>query len=577
MTSRARNRDTGILWRGSWATRLRIATGLILFVFAFFHFLNIGLGLFSPDLMHGFQDLRLAITRNVVGETILLLALLVHAGLALAKLAARRTLRMPVWEAVQIAFGVAIPLLMIEHIVHTGVAHRVFGVNDRMDYIMSLIWGTPDGAWQAVLLLIVWVHGCIGLHFWLRLKPWWQANAPWLAAAAALVPGFALAGFMVEGRRVRAEMADAQTRATLMEWFNWPSPEVFATLIRSASLAEYAFWAILALIAAIYVGRKLANRRRPVRIRYIDGPEIASARGPTLLEISQANGVPHTALCGGRGRCTTCRVIIEEGADVLHPPSEAEARSLAAANAPPNARLACQLRPTQPATVFRVFRPEGARHRAHASQGREQRLAILFLDMRGFTARTTGQLPYDVVFLLNRFFDAIVPSITGAGGTVDKYLGDGLLAVFEAPDARHSARAALRAATGVGAALDTFNRTLVAEGETPVKIGMGLHLGDLVLGEIGAAGHAPRTIIGDTVNTASRLEAATKALGVELLVSAPLLEAAGYAIREDALRSLELRGVSQAVSALPVERAAQLDTVLAPLSEPYDATGPVPA
>ncbi|SDD06543.1 adenylate/guanylate cyclase domain-containing protein [Ruegeria marina] len=567
MTARDRNRDAGILWRGNWATRTRIVTGLILFSFALFHFLNIGLGLFSPELMHGFQDLRQAITRSLAGEAILLAALLLHAGLALGKVATRRTLRMPAWEALQIGLGVAIPLLLIEHMVHTGVAHRVFGVNDRMDYIMSLIWGTPDGAWQALLLLIVWGHGCLGLHFWLRLKPWWRNASHWLAAGAALVPAFALAGFMVEGRRIRAEMADPETRAALFEWFNWPSPENFATLIRTATLADYVFWSILALVAAIYGGRKLVNRRRPVRIRYVDGPEITSARGPTLLEISQANGVPHTALCGGKGRCTTCRVVIEEGLDLLHPPSDMELASLRAVNAAPNTRLACQIRPSDPATVFRVFRPEGGRNRAHASQGQERQLAVLFLDMRGFTARTTGQLPYDVVFLLNRFFDAIVPSVTGAGGTVDKYLGDGFLAVFEARDADTSARAGIDAARSIGAALKLFNRTLAAEGAAPVRIGMGLHLGNLVLGEIGAGGHAPRTIIGDTVNAASRLEAETKALGVELLVSEAVLVAAGIETTGLDLQEFTLRGVPEPVRALPVSDAARLSLAATPAEQ----------
>lgn len=284
----------------------------------------------------------------------------------------------------------------------------------------------------------------------------------------------------------------------------------------------------------------------------------------TLLEMSRTNNVPHMALCGGRGRCTTCRAIIEEGAAKLPPPSPEEAASLAAVNAPPNARLACQLRPTDPATVLQVFRSDGRQTRAHQSLGQERRMAILFLDMRSFTARTTGQLPYDVVFLLNRFFDAIVPSITGAGGTVDKYLGDGLLAVFEQGNEVASAQAALDAAAGIGAALVTFNQTLKAEKAPPVAIGMGLHLGTLVMGEIGAADNAPRTIIGDTVNATSRLEGKTKELAVEALISDELLHAAGYATDHLELVILELRGVAHPMSALPLKQAAKLPELLTP-------------
>ena len=175
--------------------------------------------------------------------------------------------------------------------------------------------------------------------------------------------------------------------------------------------------------------------------------------------------------------------------------------------------------------------------------------------MRGFTARTAGQLPYDVVFLLNRFFDAVVPAVTASGGKIDKYLGDGFLALFETADTASSAQAGLDAAAGIGRALDAFNAGLQAEGAPPVGIGIGLHLGNVVLGEIGAAGHAPRTLIGDAVNAASRLEAQTKPMKVELLISAAVLEAAGLN-RPDDLVPLELRGVDGVIDALPVPKAA---------------------
>ncbi|MCE8508224.1 adenylate/guanylate cyclase domain-containing protein [Ruegeria pomeroyi] len=549
---------TSALWRGSRTTRLRIATGLILFAYAFFHFVNIGLGLISPVWMAAFQDARQVVTRSLPGSVLLYGALLIHAGLALTGLARRRSLRMRPAEAIQLGLGLLIPLQLIAHLVHTRYAHEVHGVNDEMSYLIILMWPNISIWQQSGLLLVVWVHGCIGLHFWLRLTSWWRALVPWMIGLAVLVPAFALAGLLTEGRRMFAIFTDDAQRPGYMEAFNWPDTETFVALFAVKDWGLALFWGLLALAAAIHLGRKLMRRRNAVRIRYVDGPEIVSERGLTLLQMSRSHGVPHTALCGGKGRCTTCRVVIEEGADLLHPPSEVELRSLRAVGAPPNTRLACQIRPTDPATVFRVFRPEGGRSRAHASQGQERQLAVLFLDMRGFTARTTGQLPYDVVFLLNRFFDAIVPSVIGAGGTVDKYLGDGFLAVFEARDAQTSARAGIEAARSIGAALEVFNRTLAAEGTPPVRIGMGLHLGNLVLGEIGAAGHAPRTIIGDTVNAASRLEAETKALGVELLISHAVLEAAGAETDGLDLREFTLRGVPQPVSALPVTAAAKL-------------------
>ncbi|UWQ42420.1 adenylate/guanylate cyclase domain-containing protein [Leisingera aquaemixtae] len=551
------------LWQGNWITRTRIITGLVLFTYAFFHFLNIGLGLLSPDWMEAFQDARQLITRSVLGGLILYTALILHAGLALWSLARRRTLRMRPAAALQMLLGFLIPLQLLSHLAYTRYSHEIYGVNDEMAYVIVLMWASPEAWQQSALLLAVWIHGCIGLHYWLRLTRWWRRLIPWMAGVAVLIPGFALAGFLTEGRRIHGLFVEGSQRPALMEDFNWPSREVFAELLLTDSRWFTAFLLLLGLAAAAHVLNRLLRRRRAVRIRYAFGPEIRAERGLTLLQMSQAGGVQHTSLCGGKGRCTTCRVVVEEGGDTLPPPAPPEARSLARVQAPANMRLACQIRPEAPLTVTRMFRPDGRKTRAHASQGSEQQLAVLFLDMRGFTARTAGQLPYDVVFLLNRFFDAIVPAVTRAGGTVDKYLGDGLLALFEAATPARSAEAALEAATAIGTALQDFNARLAADGEPQIRIGIGIHLGQLVLGEIGSAGHAPRTIIGGSVNTASRLEAKTKDLGIELLVSARVLQAAGYPLDRFPLQEFQLRGVSRPLAALAVEQAAALPRLLA--------------
>ncbi|MFW8594525.1 adenylate/guanylate cyclase domain-containing protein [Cribrihabitans neustonicus] len=559
------------LWRGDWITRTRIVTGLVLLTYAFFHFLNIGLGLLAPAWMEAFQDVRQWFSRSLAGSLILYASLILHPGLALWRLARRRSLRMPFGEGLQTVLGLLIPLQLLSHLAYTRYSHEFFGVNDEMPYIIVLMWDSPAVWKQSALLLAVWFHGCIGLHYWLRLTRWWRRLIPWMAGLAVFVPGFALAGLLTEGRRIHALFVEGSQRAALMEGFNWPARPVFDTLRAIERGWIEAFILLLALTAAAYLLRKLPGRRRRVRIRYVYGPEITGERGMTLLEMSRANSVPHASLCGGKGRCTTCRVVVEEGGGSLPPPAPPEARSLAAVKAPANVRLACQIRPTAPLTVARMFRPDGRKGRAHASQGSERQLAILFLDMRGFTARTAGHLPYDVVFLLNRFFDAVVPAITEAGGSVDKYLGDGLLALFEAPSPARSARAGLEAAAAIGAALERFNQALAEQGEPAVKIGIGLHLGELVLGEIGSLGHATRTIIGGTVNTASRLEAKTKELGLELLVSAPVLEAAGHPPGDLALQDIQLRGLSKPLPALPVRRAAALPQLLAREQPPSGA------
>ncbi|GGX54115.1 adenylate/guanylate cyclase domain-containing protein [Tateyamaria omphalii] len=557
------------IWRGSLATRIRIFSGLILMLYLTLHILNLATILISPTAFDTFQSARLWVTRSGVGTVIIISAFLAHMFLSLGKVVAARTLRMPLSEWVQIALGLLIPIMLVDHLIYTRAAHEMLGVTTMFGYITRLLWDTTDGWAQAVLLVVAWSHGVIGLHMWLRLTSWWHQAIPWLIGIAVTLPTLALVGYVTFARTIDGLLSNPRAEEVAHAAWNWPEAEGFAALAAASNRMTLAVWAILGLATAAFLARRaLAAIARPIRIHYVDGPSVRAPRGQTILETSRSSGVTHTALCGGRGRCTTCRVIVEEGLEDLPPPSEAEQRSLIAVNAPPNARLACQVRPTSSVRVFRVFDRDGKRGRAHASQGKEAQLAVLFLDMRGFTARTDGQLPYDVVHLLNRFFDEIVPPINAAGGTVDKYMGDGLMAVFESATAEISARSAIQAIEGIGKALADFNQRLDSEGSAPVAIGIGVHLGNVVLGEIGAAGHAPRTLIGDTVNIASRLESETKVRGAQVLVSMDTLHAAGLDAAADIVVSLSLRGREAPLEAVPLINAADVSAFTPRMTAP---------
>ncbi|MEP4247054.1 adenylate/guanylate cyclase domain-containing protein [Tateyamaria sp.] len=546
-------------WRGSWASRVRIVSGLVLMLYVTVHLLNLATALISFEAFDAVQRVRLWVIRSIPGTTVIALALAAHMILSLGKVALARSLRMPASDLVQIVLGLIIPLILVSHVTYTRGAHEILGVQTMLGYMNALLWNTWNGWLQAVLVVVTWGHGAIGVHMWLRTVRWWQAALPWVLGLGVLIPTLALLGFVVSSRAITGLLQDPRGEALAHSVWRWPNEDGFAVLARIVSAGTWTVWAVLGLVVLTFMVRRLWSAvHKPIRIQYVDGPSVRAPSGQTLLDTSRESGVAHTSLCGGRGRCTTCRVIVEEGLDELPPPSEPERRTLASVGAPPNARLACQMRPQAPVTVFRVFARDGKRGRAHASQGKEARLAVLFLDMRGFTARTDGQLPYDVVFLLNRFFDKIVPPILDAGGTVDKYMGDGLMAVFETDSPETSARAGLEAVVGIAQALEHFNATLSTEGSDPVSIGIGLHLGNVVLGEIGAAGQAPRTLIGDTVNTASRLESETKALGIQALVSLDTLEAAGIATHQDQLVSLSLRGRETALQALPFAQGTEV-------------------
>ena len=550
-----------VLLRGSLVQRLRLGAGLVLLLFAATHFLNHALGLVGIEAMEAMQTARYAVTRSVPGTIVLGAAVLIHIALALYKIAGLRSWRLPLWEAFQIASGVAIPLLLIHHAVGMRGSATLYGTSDFYRPSLAVMW-PGEALRQSLLLVVVWAHGCIGLHYWLRLASWYGRLAPWLLGLAVLLPAAALAGFMAGGREMATAAASAGARQELLAIYNWPDVAGLASLQRIEAWLTATFVAALGAALAVSGAHRLREGLRPqVSVTYTAGPMVTGALGATLLEISRACGVPHASICGGRARCSTCRVRIEAGSDSLPEPGFAEAVTLGAIHAPPNVRLACQVRPTSAVTLTRLVAPETGFARVPGAmeadaEGAERQLAVMFLDLKGFTALSERRLPYDVVFLLNRFFRTIGVEIVSEGGWIDKYMGDGLLAVFgrEAGLAA-GARAALAAAARIDDALDRLNAELADEGVAGIGVGMGIHAGPMVVGRVGYAAAAQVTVIGATVNLASRLESLTRAKGCQLIVSRALADAAGWRGDGFAREAVVVRGTEDSVNVLIIHRA----------------------
>src|SRR5205814_7500895 len=132
-------------------------------------------------------------------------------------------------------------------------------------------------------------------------------------------------------------------------------------------------------------------------------------------------------------------------------------------------------------------------------------------DIRGFTALSEGRLPYDIVFVLNRYFAAMGRAVESAGGRVDKFIGDGVMALFGVSNTpEEGCRQALAAARLMSVRLVELNEALRAELNEPLRIGIGIHAGSVIVGEMGYGSATTITAIGDAVNTASRLESLCK-------------------------------------------------------------------
>jgi adenylate cyclase len=543
----------------------RLATGLILFFYVLTHSLNHALGLVSLPAMEAGRTVFLAFWRFKPIEIVLLLAAVLHIAIGLRALYRRKCLKMPFQEAAQLILGLCIPPLILMHIVGTVVSHNLYGIEDRYAYVLWTIWVLEPGlGWmQSAALVVAWIHGCIGLSYWLRVKSWFPPWRPYLGALALLIPVLALLGFVAGARQVAELAADPAWVPQLAAEIDMPTSEQVAFLYRLRDVLMVAFLAVVGGVLAARALRALATRRRALTVSYANGKRVIIQPGTSLLEASRIGGIPHASVCGGRSRCSTCRVRVIEGADALPPPTEEEQRVLTRIHASPGVRLACQARPTGPVTIQPLLSPQVTAQKAlfgsDVSQGKEQEVAVLFADLRGFTSMAERRLPYDVVFLLNQYFRATGEAVLAAGGHVDKFIGDGVMAVFGLRGhSELAATQALDAARRMAIAIETFNARHHAELKAPFRIGIGIHFGLAIVGEMGFPPALSLTVIGDTVNTASRLEAATKEENCQLLISE--IVARGAELPADIGRRCEitLRGREQKLIAIAIDDAASI-------------------
>ena len=183
--------------------------------------------------------------------------------------------------------------------------------------------------------------------------------------------------------------------------------------------------------------------------------------------------------------------------------------------------------------------------------GVTQKITVLFADIRGFTAISEKEKPENVVGLLNKYFSAMTEVIFDHGGTLDKFTGDGLMAIFGAPTAsEEDALNAVKAAITMQKRLEPLNNELTSEGYGRISVGIGLHTGEATVGYIGSDMRSEYTAIGDTVNLASRLE--SNAQGGQILMSDATAEASGNLIPVNILEPLSVKNREQKVNVLEV-------------------------
>ncbi|WP_169566951.1 adenylate/guanylate cyclase domain-containing protein [Sneathiella limimaris] len=518
------------------AETVRLYSGLTLMLFLITHLLNHSLGLISLEALEAGRYVFTIIWRSVPGTIVLLSAIILHLLLTTQRLLMHRSFRrIPPKEILQIILGLAIPPLMVGHIIGTRIAHEMFGIIDSYSYVLYSIWiASPiESLLQTTGLLVAWIHGCLGIHFWLRLKPWYENASPYLYTAAIILPLLALCGLLVGANMVEVYARDVIWRQTLFDSLGLTQEDIdWAISLRLAGLKT-----MIGILAVLLLSRIFwflhFRKERMITVTYPNGKKVSAPPGTTVLEISQLGGVPHASVCGGRGRCSTCRIRISAGLDNLDPPSDEELSVLKRVGAIEGTRLACQVPAMTDLTVTPLL-SDRVNHRSSFSkpkylQGGEKEIAILFADLRAFTKFSEAKLPYDVVFIINQYFRHMGEAIETAGGHLDKFIGDGVMALFGLEDTTEvAARKALKAAKEMALALEALNEDLQSDLKEPLKIGIGIHMGQTIIGEMGYGRATSVTAIGDAVNTASRLEAMNKDFKSELIFSDRVAREAGY-------------------------------------------------
>ena len=186
--------------------------------------------------------------------------------------------------------------------------------------------------------------------------------------------------------------------------------------------------------------------------------------------------------------------------------------------------------------------------------GSRKEVVVFFSDIRGFTSMSEMIPPEDVVEMLNEYFGVMVKIINESGGVVDKFIGDAIMAVWGVPrPTGQEAERAVRACLNMRLALVELNERRKEQGKNPLFIGMGLNSGSVVAGTIGSQDRMEYTVIGNVVNTASRIEAATKACGTDLLISEEVLQTLPPFFITEMAAEVEVKGRSQALKLYKVK------------------------
>jgi adenylate cyclase len=479
---------------------LRFASGLVLFTYVTGHLVSHSFGLVSLRFAEDALATTAAVWQTLPGTVLLYGATLVHVGLALYAIYERRTLRMPPLNAFRIVLGLIMPLSLIAHFVGTRYAYEAYGLAPEYQRVAATLWHGGGRGLALGLLAPGWVHGCLGLRFALSSRRNWQRLRFPLFAFALLLPVLAALGFINMGRTIEAGRAAGTLREPTV------TVEQVRDMVGVADAGLVGYLGLIGLVVVARLVRSLDERRRKalVRIAY-PGQTVAVPRGWSVLEASRSHGIPHQSTCGGRARCTTCRVRVVGGGSHCPPPGREEREALTRIHAPAHVRLACQLRPTGEVAVEPLLAVErggwmGAAPASPRLVEHEAALVGVAVRLAGAAAGSHAAA-HDAFYVLDRHRGLVESTLEAAGGTRAEVGTRRWTYVFghhRAPEAM--ARRALEVARRLEDDLAALGARLARELDVHASSSIAVHMGPVVAGPVGSADERRHLAAGDGVD-----------------------------------------------------------------------------
>ena len=515
--------------------RSRTISGCILFFYVFTHLLNHSLGLISLDAMEQGRAIFLRFWRHDVLFYVLYGALSIHFLLGVYALARRRSFRMSRKEWIRNSCAVLIPFFLASHLSVTLWGSRFLGLNDSYAFmIISTYIFDPFGyIILGLMLMLVWTHGSIGIIGLIEFREFYSKRRGLFQGLILGLPLIAYGGYI----RASIELSEASQSKpiTILELISNSNftAEIGEKIVSLSDLLQFLVYPILlSLFVAFYFIRNLLEKRfNSIQVQYTDGTNINVSRGSSLLEASHKAGRYHESVCGGRGRCTTCRVRVTSSLGELPKPNKIEQSVINRLNFDQSLRLACQLRPETDIEINPLIKlvNHDKQNLRFSNQenlsGIEKETVIMFCDLRGFTRLSDGKMPFDVVFILNKYFKLVTDAVEENKGRIDKFIGDGVMAIFDKDTTiSKNCKNALKGAAMITTYLNELNDELSTDDIEPLRLGIGIHSGNAIIGKMGYGEASTDTAIGDTVNVASRLEQLTKDYSCQLMFSSIVAE-----------------------------------------------------